>query len=314
VTISPARAAITKWQTQSFTPTVTGASNMNVTWYVDTFQGGNSTVGTIDATGKYIPPGTAGAHAITAVSNADVTKNATAPLGVTDLPGVYTYHNDVARTGANIQEYGLTTSLVTQSTFGKLFSCSADAAIYAQPLWVANLMIGGAKHNVVFVATERDSVYAFDADANPCMTYWQTGANGVNSLLPAGETWVLSSDVGGCGDLPPDIGITSTPVIDPATSTIYVLTKSKVSGTSTLHQRLHALNLVTGAEKPGSPMEIQATVPGNGDGSTGSPPTVSFDPLREGQRPALLLSNDATGKHIVIAWASHCDLAPTTDG
>jgi chitodextrinase len=310
VTISPVRAAITKWQTQTFTPTVTGASNMAVSWYVDTFLGGNASVGTIDATGKYTPPSTAGAHTITAVSNADVTKIATAPIGVTDLAGVTTYHNDVSRTGANIQEYGLTNTLVTPVTFGKLFSCNADAAIYAQPLWVANLTIGGGSHNVVFVATERDTVYAFDADTNPCVTYWKTGANGVNSLLPSGETWSTSADVGNCGDLTPDIGVTSTPVIDSVTGTIYVLTKSKVSATGAMHQRLHALNLVTGAEKFGGPMEITATVPGNGDASTGNPPQISFDPLREGQRPALLLSNDATGKHIVIAWASHCDFSP----
>ncbi len=265
VTISPSRAAITRWQTQTFTPTVTGASDMTVTWQVDTIAGGNSSVGTIDSTGKYIPPTTAGTHTITAVSNADVTKSVTAPIGVTDLAG---------------------------------------------PLWVANLTIGGASHNVVFVATERDAVYAFDADTNPCAALWQTGTNGVNSLLPSGETWVSSSDVGGCNDLAPDIGITGTPVIDPATSTIYVLTKSKVSATGAMHQRLHALNLATGAEKFGGPMEIAATVPGDGDASTGNPPQVSFDPLREGQRPALLLSNDATGKHIVIAWASHCDFSP----
>ena len=320
VTISPARAAITKWQTQSFTAIVTGANDMTVAWQVDGVAGGNSaSLGTINANGNYTPPATGsigGSHTITAVSNADTTKSAAAPIGVTDLAGVFTFHNDISRLGANQKEYALTTSLtspfssVSTSTFGKLFSCKVDAAIYAQPLWAANLMIGAASHNVVFVATERDTVYAFDADANPCVTYWQTGANGVNSLLPPGETWVNSSDVGGCNDLAPDIGITSTPVIDPVTGTIYVLTKSKVSITGPMHQRLHALNLVTGAEKFGGPMEIQATVSGNGDASTGNPPQISFDPLREGQRPALLLSNDATGKHIVVAWASHCDFSP----
>ena len=309
VTISPKRAAITKSQTQPFSATVTGASNMTVTWEVDGVIGGSAaSLGTIDASGVYTPPtsGTiGGSHTISAVSNADVTKNVTAPIGVTDLPGVFTYHNDISRTGANIQEYGLPPSLVTTATFGKLFSCDADGAIYAQPLWVANLMIGGASHNVVFVATERDSLYAFDADANPCVTYWKTGANGVGSLLPTGETWATSSDVS-CGDLVPDIGITSTPVIDPATSTIYVLTKSKVSGTNSLHQRLHALDLATGAEKFGGPTTIQATVPGNGNGSSGNPPMVSFDPLYIAQRPALLLENG----HVVITWASHCDNSP----
>jgi len=310
VAISPKSAAITKSQTQTFSASVTGATDMTVTWQVDGTPGGNAnSLGTIDATGKYTPPtaGTVGgSHTITAVSNADNTKSATAPIGVTDLTGVYAYHNDISRTGSNIQEYGLTKALVTSSNFGKRFSCNADGAIYAQPLWVANLTISGTPHNVVFVATERDTVYAYDADASPCLILWQTGANGLNSLLPAGETWATSADVGGCGDLTPDIGITSTPAIDPVTNTIYVLTKSKVSGTSNLHQRLHALNLLTGAEKFGGPMEVQATVAGDGDGSTGSPPKISFDPLREAQRPALLLENG----HVVISWASHCDFSP----
>jgi hypothetical protein len=305
VTISPKRAAITKWQTQTFTAMVTGASNTVVSWQVDTNPNGNATVGTIDSNGKYTPPATAGAHTITAVSNADVTKSATAPVGVTDLAGVYTYHNDISRAGANIQEFALTNSSVATATFGKVFSCSVDAAIYAQPLWVANLSIGGAPHNVVFVVTQRDTVYAFDADASPCVTYWKTGANGVNSLIPSGETWVTSVDVN-CGDLAPDIGITGTPVINPATMTMYVVTKTKVSGTTTLHQRLHALDLSTGTEKFGGPMDIHATVPGNGNGSSGNPPTVSFDPSLNGQRPALLLENG----HVIISWASHCDFGP----
>jgi hypothetical protein len=307
VAVSPKRAAITKWQTQSFVATVTGANDMTVTWQVDTIPNGNSTVGTIDSNGKYTPPSTAGAHTITVVSNADVTKSVMAPIGVTDLPGVYTYHNDISRTGANTQEFALTNATVTAATFGRLFSCSVDAAIYAQPLWVANLTIGGAPHNVVFVATQRDTLYAFDADANPCVTYWKTGTNGVNSLIPPGETWVTSSDVG-CADLVPDIGITGTPVIDPVTNTLYVVTKTKTipGAPATYHQRLHALSILNGSEKFGGPTDIHATVPGNGNGSSGNPPTVSFDPSLNGQRPALLLENG----HVIISWASHCDFGP----
>ena len=89
-------------------------------------------------------------------------------MGVTDLAGVYTYHNDLARDGANAQEYALTPANVNTATFGKLFSCAVDGAVYAQPLWVANLSIGGGRHNVIFVATAHDSLYAFDADASPC--------------------------------------------------------------------------------------------------------------------------------------------------
>jgi hypothetical protein len=301
VTVSPKSAAITKWQTQAFTATVTGANNTAVTWQVDTIPNGNATAGTIDSNGKYTPPATAGAHTITAVSNADVSKSAAAPIGVTDLAGVYTYHHDISRTGANTQEFALTNSTLTTATFGKLFSCPVDAAIYAQPLWVANLSIGGATHNVVFVATQRDSVYAFDADSSNCQNLW----GGPKSLKAAGETWVTSADESGCGDLEPDIGIAGTPVIDPSTNTLYAVSKTKDSAGTAFHQRLHALDLLTGNEKFNGPIDIQAAVSGNGGGSMGG--SLSFDPLINGQRPALLLSNDAGGKHVVISWASHCD-------
>jgi chitodextrinase len=309
VTISPNRTAITTGQTPTFTATVTGSSDMSVAWQVDTIPGGNASVGTIDATGKYTPPATAGTHTITAVSNADITKNATAPLGVTDLAGVFTYHNDISRLGTNQKEYALTTSPaspfspISASTFGKLFSCTVDAAIYAQPLWMSHFSSGGAIHSVVFVATERDTVYAFDADSPSCQNLW----GGPKSLIPAGETWVTSNDVN-CTDLVPDIGITGTPVIDPSTSTMYVVTKTKTTAGAppTFHQRLHALSILDGSEKFGGPLDIQASVPGNGDASKGNPPMVAFDPLLHGQRPALLFENG----HVVISWASHCDNSP----
>jgi hypothetical protein len=300
VSVSPKRAAITTGQTQTFSVSVTSTSNMNVNWDVDSIPNGNSTVGTIDASGKYTPPPTGGTHTITATSIADITKSASATLAVTDLAGVFTYHNDISRTGANTKEYALTTSTVNTTTFGKRFSCTVDAAIYAQPLWVANLMVGGAPHNVVFVATERDTLYAFDADANPCTTLWKTGANGVNSLIPAGELSVTSSDMS-CGDLAPDIGITGTPVIDPATGTLYLVTKTKNTAGTVFHQRLHALNILTGSEKFSGPMDVAATVSGTGGGSSGG--MLSFDNKINAQRPALLLE---TG-HVIVSWASHCD-------
>jgi hypothetical protein len=205
----------------------------------------------------------------------------------------------------NLQEYALATSgptAVNSTNFGKLFSCTVDAAIYAQPLWVANVTIGGAKHNVVYVATQHDTVYAFDADANPCKTLWQTGANSVNSLLPSGQTWVTSGDTG-CPDLQPDIGIVGTPVIDLNTNTIYLVTKSKTPGTPNVyHQFLHALDITTGSEKLSGPKEISASVSGTGNGSSGG--MLSFDPLANNQRSALLLENG----HVIIAWASHCDI------
>src|SRR6202008_4578349 len=112
---------------------------------------------------------------ITATAVGDSGKTATATIGVTDLPGVSTYLSNNSRQGANAQEYALTTSGITavnSANFGKLFSCTVDAAIYAQPLWVANLQIAGGTHNVVFVATERNSFYAFDADSSSCTNLW----------------------------------------------------------------------------------------------------------------------------------------------
>jgi hypothetical protein len=303
VAVSPKRAAVTTGQTQTFTPTVTGSSNTSVTWEVDSVAGGSATVGTISAAGVYTPPTSGGMHAVLARSAADTTITASASIAVTDLAGVFTYHNDISRTGANTQEFALSTSTVSINTFGKLFSCPVDGAVYAQPLWVANLSVNGGAHNVVYVATEHDTVYAFDADNSACTNVWGTA----KSLLVSGETWVNSIGDTGCGDLSPDIGITGTPVIDPATNTLYVVTKSKNPSTApaTFHQRLHALDLATGAEKAGSPVEVSAQVNGNGGGSTGG--KINFDALINAQRSALLLSNDASGKHVIIAGASHCD-------
>jgi len=299
VSVSPKRAAVTTGQTQTFVASVTGSSNTSVTWEVDGTAGGSASVGMITSGGVYTPPAAGGAHTVLARSAADTTITASASIAVTDLAGVFTYHNDISRTGANTQEFALTSSTVNMNTFGKLFSCSVDGAVYAQPLWVANLTVSGTKHNVVYVATEHDTVYAFDADNSACTNLW----GGPKSLLASGETWVNSLADTGCGDLQPDIGITGTPVIDPATNTLYVVSKSKnpSTGPATYHHRLHALDITTGAEKAGSPVEISAQVNGNGGGSVAG--KLTFDGLLNAQRPALLL----TGGHVIIAWGSHCD-------
>lgn len=307
VSVSPKRAAITTGQTQTFSATVTGSSNINVTWGVDTVTGGNSTAGTIDANGKYTPPASGGAHTVTATSVADGTKSASATLGVTDLAGVFTYHNNISRDGTNIKEYALTPTNVTTSTFGKLFSCAVDGAIYAQPLWARNLTIGGAKHNIILVATMHDSVYAFDADTSPCVTLWHANLIDAAHGGAAGETAVTATLLGsGFGDIRPEIGITSTPVIDPSTNTLYAVSKSTVTGTA-FFQRLHALDLTTGNEQlnGNKPMLIAASVPGTGDGSSGG--SVAFDPGQEGQRPGLALLPNGV---VYVAWASHEDSNP----
>jgi hypothetical protein len=253
----------------------------------------------------FVAPSSAGSITVTATSVADVTKSATASIGVTNLTGVTTYHDDLSRDGVNAQEYALTTANVATATFGKLFSCPADGAIYAQPLWVAGVTASGAKHNVVVVATQRDSLYAFDADASPCATLWH--ANLIDSAHggTAGETPVPSGSGnsvgigGGSGDITPEVGVTGTPVIDPATNTVYVVSKSVIASGPTFFQRLHAIDLTSGNEKFNGPITIAGTFPGTNDGGT----TDTFKPGPQNQRPGLALVNGV----VYIAWASHED-------
>jgi len=218
--------------------------------------------------------------------------------------GVFTQRYDAQRTGQNRREFILTPSNVTDSTFGKLFACAVDGEVYAQPLYVANFAIAGGTHNVVLVATMNDSVYAFDADASSCVPYWQ------KSFLGTGVTPVPPADTGEDGDINTIIGITGTPVIDPATGTLYVVAKTKEP--TGYFQRLHALDLATGSEKFDGPADISSaiTVPGSGDTGEatcpGSAGNVPFCPLRENQRPGLLLLNGT----VYVAWASHGDIQP----
>src|SRR5882672_3771325 len=307
VKVSPRlTSVVVSTQTQVFTATVTGASTA-ITWAVDGTVGGSTTVGTITPAGIYTPPATPGIHTILATSAVDSTKSDSAKIAVTDLPGVFTYHNDLARDGANTQELALTTATVTTVTFGKRFSCPVDGAAYTQPLWVPALNVNGTVRNVIFVATQHDSVYAFDADIGPCVSLWQAKLLDTAHGGTAGETPVPTADVGnGFMDIQPEIGVTGTPVIDPATSTLYVVSKSE-DLTSTFYQRLHALDLVSGNEKFAGPKAISASVPGAGDGSfCPSSGTISFDPRNQHQRPALSLSNGM----VYLAWASHEDKTP----
>jgi hypothetical protein len=300
MSLSPQNAAITLTRTQKFAAMVPGGAD--ATWTVDGIAGGNSTVGIISATGLYTA-GAAGAHTIVATSVANSTQSARAVAAVTDLAGVYTYHNDLARDGADTREYALTPGNVNAASFGKLASCAVDGAIYGQPLWVANVTVSGAKHNVVFVTTQHDSLFAFDADSNSCTLLWSTNLIDAAHGGLGGETSVPSTLVGfGAGDVQPEIGVNSTPVIDPSGGILYVVSKSVNSARTTFYQRLHAIDITTGIEKVGSPAVIAGTYPGTGDNGS----TVEFNTKQQNQRAGLALVNGI----VYIAWGSHEDSTP----
>src|SRR4029077_3068166 len=236
--------------------------------------------------------------ALTAALLLIATVSAAAQVSVT------TYHYDNARTGQNTNETILTPSNVNSTQFGKLLSQSVDGQVYAQPLYIPNLRVNGSVHNVVFVATENDSVYAFDADSNTganASPLWHANLIDTAHGAAAGATVVTSSDVS-CTDLAPIIGITSTPVIDSTTNTMYVEAKSKENG-AFVH-RLHAIDITTGVEKSPGPMVIDATVSGTGDGSVPGPNgnqlVFSKLALTQHSRPGMLLLN---GK-VYVAFAS----------
>ena len=214
---------------------------------------------------------------------------------------VTTYHNDNFRSGWNSSETALTTANVSSTTFGKVFSYAVDGYVYAQPLYMPGLNVNGAKHNVVFMATEGDSVYAFDADHSGPALWRRSFTDQAHKV-----TTVPSGDVG-TGDLIPQIGITGTPVIDPASGTLYVVAKTKEASAQNINyvQRLHALDIATGNERTGSPVVIAASVPGN-CGVTDGQGNVIFSSLIQAQRPALLLSHGV----VYIGWASHGDNGP----
>jgi hypothetical protein len=303
--IVPKRAeVVTTTQTQQFTATVSGGSqNGGVTWSVDTIPGGNSTVGSITSAGLYTPPSVAGTHTVTATSVANPAQSVSASVAVSDLSGVLTWHNDLARDGINTHEFGLTKATVTAATFGKLFSCAVDGAVYAQPLWVPGLAINGAMHNVLLVATAHDSVYAFDADQSPCATLWHVNLIDSTHGATSGETTVPNGDLGGPPDIQPEIGITGTPVINPSLNILYAVTKSE-GPSGTFHQRLHALDLATGNEKSGGPVNVSASVVGAGYDSSGA--TVTFNLRTHLQRSGLALVNGV----VYVTWASHGDVDP----
>jgi hypothetical protein len=216
---------------------------------------------------------------------------------------VTTSQYDNARTGAYLHEKTLTPQNVNAKQFGRIFRLLVDGDVYAQPLYVPGVEIPGkGTHNVLYVATENDSVYAFDAGGNPATPLWHV------SFASAKGTAPLPAYAVDCPFIQPVVGITSTPVIDLKTGTLYVLARTQESqgvlSGSHYFQRLHALAITTGNEKFGGPIEIKASVTGSGAGSSGG--SVAFDPLRENPRAALLLLNGA----VYLTWASSCDVGP----
>jgi hypothetical protein len=298
ITSQPSNQTVVVGQAATFTVAATGTAPLSYQWQ----KGATGIAGATSA--SYTTPATVQADSgstyrvVVTNSVGNATSNS-ATLTVNPVPppsnvSVLTYHNDNARTGLNPNETILTTSNVRSLTFRKLGSLAVTGLVDAEPLYVGNLTVGGRARNVVFVATEHDMVYAFDADTFSML--WQ------KSVLGAGES---PSDDRGCPQVTPEIGVTSTPVIDlnqGPNGTIFVVAMSK-SGNS-YFQRLHALDLTTGAEQAGSPTTISATF--EKPGHPGQ--FVTFDPKQYKERAALLLLNGV----IYTTWASHCDFDPYT--
>ena len=314
VAVHPRSAPITSMVKQQFTATVTGTSNPAVTWYVDGLLGGNLTVGQIDENGIYTPPTNfvVGEHTIKAVSQADQTKFGSASADLVGYAGLYTNKNDNSRTGQNLQESELTPQNVSVATFGKLFSYPIDGQVTAQPLYVANVYVPNplngtaGYYNVVYLATANDSVYAYDADGKVTGTLWYDSFIDPPGVVPVpGSCVVIDLSI---------VGIMPTPVIDPTTNTMYVVARTlegqTTACTGTYVYRLHALDITTGQEKFGGPVEIQASVSGTGAGSVNS--TLAFDPQWENARPGLLLSQAPgdTNSVVYFATASPNDTEP----
>jgi hypothetical protein len=303
IATQPANQTVNAGQTATFSVVASGTAPLTYQWQ----KNGVAITGATAA--SYTTPVTITADSgelfrvVVSNSAGNVTSNSAT---LTVNPGtsnstvdVITYHYDNGRDGQNLNETALTPANVNSTQFGKKGEFSVDGHVDAQPLYLSQVTIGGQKKNVLYVATEHGSVYAFDADSINGTTstfLWKT------STLGSGET---TSDNRGCGQVSPEIGITATPVIDRSRNAIYVVAMSKNSG-GTYFQRIHALDLTTGQELFGGPMNITATYPGAGDNSSGG--NVVFDPKQYKERPGLLQINGT----IYTTWSSHCDARPYT--
>jgi hypothetical protein len=305
ITTQPAGQTVAVGQTATFTVVATGTAPLTYQWQK------NGTAISGAASASYTTPALTsadnGAKFVVVVSNSIGSMTSTAAaltIGSGSVPAggsnadVVTYHYDAMRSGANTNETVLTPANVNSTKFGLLGSFTVDGKVDGQPLYLSNVSISGVgTKNVLYVVTEHDSVFAFDADSVSGATttsLWKT------SMLQSGET---PSDDRNCGQVTPEIGITSTPVIDRTRNAIYVVAVAKTSAGAYVH-RIHALNLTTGAELFGGPTTVTATYPGTGANSTNG--TDTFDPKQYNERPALL----QVGATIYTTWGSHCDDGP----
>ncbi len=299
----PVNQTVTAGQTATFSVTAAGTAPLTYQWQ----KNGADISGATAA--SYTTPVTttadSGEQFRVAVSNSagNVTSmpaTLTVSAGqVASTVDVITYHYDNMRSGQNLNETALTPATVNSAKFGKLGEFTVDGKVDAQPLYLSQVTIGGQKKNVLYVATEHGSVYAFDADSitgTTSASLWKI------STLGSGET---TSDNRSCGQVSPEIGITATPVIDRSRNAIYIVAMSK-NASGTYFQRFHALDLSTGTELFAGPKAITATYPGTGDNSSGG--NVVFDPKQYKERPGLLQINGT----VYTTWSSHCDIRPYT--
>jgi hypothetical protein len=302
ITSQPTSQSVTAPASATFSTTASGTAPLSYQW-----QENNSNIAGATSASYTTPPTTSADDGstfdvvVTNSAGSATSNTVTLSVSTTSTPtntDIVTFHNDVARTGLNSTETMLTQANVNMHTFGLLRNLAVDGRVDAEPLYLSGLMVNGAAHNVVFVETESESVYAFDSDTG--VTLWQ---DTVSNLLPAGET---ASDSRGCSQVMPTIGITATPVIDRhagQNGTMFLVGMSK-DAQGKYHQRLHALDVSTGAELLNGPTEITATYPGTGLGNNNG--TMTFAPGNYKERAALLLLNS----QIYLTFASHCDVPP----
>jgi hypothetical protein len=296
ITAQPIDQRVVVGSTGTFTVMATGSAPLSYQWQKGTTPISGATASSYTTPATTLADDGSSFQVVVSNSAGSVTSNSatlTVAAGTATVRGVdvTTFKNDLNRSGQNLAESVLTLANVASSTFGLLRMLPVDGRVDAQPLYLSALSVAGGTFNTVFVATEHDSVYAFDSDSGAIL--WHV------SLLASGET---PSDNRGCSQVTPEIGVTSTPVIDRtagAHGTIYVVAMSIDSG-SNYHQRLHALDVATGAELLSGPVDISASFPATGTA------TSSFDPKAYEERAALLLSNGT----IYTSWTSHCDDAP----